>query len=229
MSIITRFLNAVTESEFKLARDLTAMAIADGEVTPEEKEAMSTICHLEGIDESKLLESLRGGYENIHEEMPNSRQERKEYLRNLIKLIGADGYAAPQEVYLFQIVASKMGLNQMDVIGLFLLTATRKYFVGDAGSKILASFLKNYIDPKAKSEKTNRENLRTIYETVATYTEVSQDEELDREVLRQNLARATVTFLENTILMREFADVGLDFAVMARQEEINVFKRYTAG
>lgn len=229
MSIITRFLSTVIEPEFKLARDLTAMAIADGEVTPEEKEAMGTICHLEGIDESKLLESLQGGYENIHEEMPNSRQEREEYLRNLIKLIGSDGYAAPQEVYLFQIVASKMGLNQMDVIGLFLLTATRKYFVGDAGSKILASFLKNYIDPKAKSEKTNRENLRTIYETVATYTEVSQDEELDREVLRQNLARATVTFLENTILIREFAAVGLDFAVMARQEEINVFKRYTAG
>lgn len=229
MSIITRFLSTVIEPEFKLARDLTAMAIADGEVTPEEKEAMGTICHLEGIDESKLLESLQGGYENIHEEMPNSRQEREEYLRNLIKLIGSDGYAAPQEVYLFQIVASKMGLNQMDVIGLFLLTATRKYFVGDAGSKILASFLKNYIDPKAKSEKTNRENLRTIYETVATYTEVSQDEELDREVLRQNLAHATVTFLENTILIREFAAVGLDFAVMARQEEINVFKRYTAG
>lgn len=229
MSIITRFLSAVTEPEFKLARDLTAMAIADGEVTPEEKEAMSTICHLEGIDESKLLESLRGGYENIHEEMPNSRQEREGYLRNLIKLIGADGYAAPQEVYLFQIVASKMGLNQMDVIGLFMLTANRKYFTGGTGSRILASFLKNYIDPKAKSEKANRENLRTIYETVATHTEVSQDEELDREVLRQNLARATVTFLENTILIREFADVGLDFAIMAKQEEQNIFKRYTAA
>ena len=50
MSIITRFLSVVTEPEFKLARDLTAMAIADGEVKPEEKEAMSTICHLEGID-----------------------------------------------------------------------------------------------------------------------------------------------------------------------------------
>jgi len=229
MSIITRFLSAVTEPEFKLARDLTAIAIADGEVTPEEKEAISTICHLEGIDESKLLESLQGGYENIQEEMPNSRQEREEYLRNLIKLIGADGYAAPQEVYLFQIVASKMGLNQMDVIGLFLLTATRQYFAGDAGARILASFLKNYIDPKAKTEKANRENLRTIYETVAAHTELSQDEELDREVFRQNLARATVTFLENTILIREFAAVGLDFAVMARQEEINVFKRYTAG
>ena len=228
MSIITRFLSTVIEPEFKLARDLTAMAIADGEVTPEEKEAMGTICHLEGIDESKLLESLQGGYENIHEEMPNSRQEREEYLGNLIKLIGADDYAAPQEVYLFQIVASKMGLNQMDVIGLFLLTATRLYFKGDAGAKILASFLRNYIDPKAKSEKTNRENLRAIYETVASHTEVGQDENETREVLRQSLARATATFLENTILIREFAAVGLDFAVMAKQEEQNTFKRYTS-
>jgi len=227
MSIINKLLSAVTEPEFKLARDLTAIAIADGEVTSEEKEAISTICHLEGIDESKLLESLQGGYENIQEEMPNSRQEREGYLRNLIKLIGADGYAAPQEVYLFQIVASKMGLNQMVVIGLFLLTATRQYFAGDAGARILASFLKNYIDPKAKTEKTNRENLRTIYETVAAHTEVSQDEELDREVLRQNLARATATFLENTILMREFANIGVDFALMAKQEEQIVLKKYT--
>lgn len=229
MSIITRFLSAVIEPEFKLARDLTAMAIADGEVTLEEKEAMSTICHLEGIDESRLLEALRGGYEHINEEIPINRQGKEEYLRNLIKLIGADGYAAPQEIYLFQIIASKMGLNQMDVIGLFLLTATRKYFVGDAGSKILASFLKNYIDPKAKSEKSNRENLRTIYNTVAIHTEVSQDENVDREVLQQNLARATMTFLENAILIREFSDVGLDFAVMAKQEEMTIYKRYTSS
>lgn len=228
MSIITHFLAVVTEPQFKLARDLTAMAIADGEVTTEEKEAMSTLCHLEGIDESKLLESLRGGYENINEEIPNSRHEREVYLGNLIKLIGADGYAAPQEVYLFQIVASKMGLNQMDVIGLFLLTATRLYFKGDAGAKILASFLRNYIDPKAKSEKTNCENLRAIYETVASHTEVGQDENEAREVLRQSLARATATFLENTILIREFAAVGLDFAVMTRQEEQNIIKRYTS-
>lgn len=228
MSIITRFLSAVTEPEFKLARDLTAMAIADGEVTPEEKEAMSTICHLEGIDETKLLEALRGGYERANEEMPNSRREKESYLRTLIKLIGADGYAAPQEAYLFQIIACKMGLNQMDVVGLFMLTATRQYFVGDTGSRILASFLKNYIDPKSKTERANRENLRTIYDTVASHTEVSLDEELDREVLRQNLVRATETFLQNQILIREFADVGVDFAVMVKQEELAVFKRYAS-
>ena len=226
MSIINRFLSAVTEPEFKLARDLTAMAIADGEVTPEEKEAMSTICKLEGIDESKLLVSLRGGYENVKNEMPSSREEREGYLRNLIKLIGADGYAAPQEVYLFQIVASKMGLNQMDVVSLFLLTTTRKYFAGDTGIRVFASFLKNYIAPKAKSEMANRECLKTIYDTIASHTEVSSDSKHDRDILRRNLAHTTSTFLENTILIREFADVGLDFAVMAKQEEQDVLKRY---
>ena len=37
MSIITRFLSAAVEPQFKLARDLTAMAIADGDVTAEKK------------------------------------------------------------------------------------------------------------------------------------------------------------------------------------------------
>ncbi len=39
MSIITRFLSAVTEPEFKLARDLTAMAIADGQGAPSAESA----------------------------------------------------------------------------------------------------------------------------------------------------------------------------------------------
>lgn len=229
MSIITRFLAVVTEPQFKLARDLTAMAIADGQVTPEEKEAMSMICHLEGVDEDKLMDALRGGYDAVSEEIPNSRQEKEVYLRDVIRLIGADGYSAPQEVYLFQIIASRMGLNQMDVIGLFLLTATRQYFQGDAGARILTSFLKNYIDPKGKSERNNRENLRTIYETVANNTPVSQDIEVDKEILRQNLARATEAFLENKILIKEFADMKLDFPAMAKQEEQIVFKRYTSG
>ena len=227
MSIVTKFLSVVTEPQFKLARDLTAMAIADGEITPEEKEAMGAICHLEGVDEKKLLDALRGGYENVDEEMPKTRHDKEGYLRDVIKLIGADGYAAPQEVYMFQIIASRMGLNQMDVIGMFLLTATHQYFKGDMGARILASFLHNYIDPKGKTEKDNRENLRTIYNTVASNTEMSQDTEVDKEILRQTLERATETFLENKILIKEFKDVGLDFSVMLKQEELNIFKRYT--
>ncbi len=40
--------------------------------------------------------------------------------------------------------------------------------------------------------------------------------------------RATDAFLENKILIKEFADVGLDFAVMAKQEEMTIFKRYAS-
>ena len=83
----------------------------------------------------------------------------------------------------------------MDVISMFLLTATRQYFKGDMGAKILASFLRNYIDPKGETEKDNRENLRTIYETVASNTPISQDEELDKEILRQNLGPCNRCFL----------------------------------
>lgn len=226
MSIITRFLAVVTEPQFKLARDLMAMAIADGELTYEEKEAMSAICHLEGVDEYKLMEALKGGFENVREEMPNTQQEREGYLTDLIRVLGADGYAAPQELYLFQIIAGRMGLNQMGVIGLFLGTASRRYFEGDAGARILASFLKNYIDPKAKTERENRENLRTIYDTVASHTEVSQDEEQDREVLRQTLARATQTLMENKLLITEFAHVGLNFGTILKEEESRTFRRY---
>lgn len=228
MSIITRFLAVVTEPQFKLARDLTAMAVADGEITPEEKEAMSTICHLEGVDEKKLLDALKGGYDKVEEEMPKTRRDKEGYLRDVIRLIGADGYSAPQEVYLFQIIASRMGLNQMDVIGLFLLTATHRYFKGDLGSRILASFLKNFIDPKGKSEADNRNNLRSIYETVANNSEISRDVDVDTEILRQNLLRATEAFLENGILIREFGDVGIDFPAMLTEEEAFVFKRYTS-
>ena len=56
MSIIAKFLTAVTEPQFKLARDLTAMAIA----TTEEKEAI----HTERLqDEEASRELLRRNLE----------------------------------------------------------------------------------------------------------------------------------------------------------------------
>ena len=162
MSIINHFLSVVIEPQFKLARDLTVMAIADGKVTPEEKEAIRAICQLENINEATLMESLQGNYENADVRIPKERKEKESYLRELIKLIGTDKYAAPQEIYLFQIVAGRMGLNQMDVMGIFLACTTHQYFKGDAGIAVLA---------------TNTERL--------------QDPEADRELLRQNLISLT--------------------------------------
>ena len=226
MSIINRYLTVVTEPEFKLARDLTAMAIADGEVTLEEKEAISAICHIEGIDEGKLLENLKGDNVSTEEDIPKTRRSKEDYLRTLIKLIGADGYAAPQEIYLFQIIAGKLGMNQMDVVGLFMLTANRQYFRGDIGSRVLSSFLKNQIDPMGKTEKENRDNLRAIYDTIAANTNSLQDAEADRELLCQNLSQATETFIENSILLNGFKRAGLDLARILKEEETKVYLNY---
>jgi len=127
---------------------------------------------------------------------------------------------------LFQIIAGRMGLNQMEVVGLFLTTANRRYFKGDIGAKVLHSFLKNYIDPKGKNERDNRECLRSIYETIAVNTEKLQDIETDRELLRQNLERATETFMENQILIKEFGHMKLDFVQMLKEEESKILKKY---
>lgn len=227
MGIINKFLSVVTDPEFKLARDLTAMAIADGEVTPEEKEAISTICHIEGVDEARLLENLKGGNVPTEEDMPKTRRSREEYLRTLIKMIGADGYAAPQEVYLFQIIASKLGMNQMDVVGFFMLTANRQFFRGDVGAKVLSSFLRHQIDPMGKTEKENRDNIRAIYDTIAAHTDVLQNKEADRELLRQNLAQATETFLENKMLMKGFEQAGLNLPRILKEEEAKIYISYS--
>ena len=219
-SIITKFMTAVTEPQFKLARDLMAMAIADGQISPEEHEAMSSICHNENIDEHQLLESLSISNGPVSE-IPSSVKEREDYLRNLLLLIGADSYCAPQEIYLFQIIASRMGLNQMNVIGLFLMTTTHQFFQGDIGSKVLKSFLENFIDPKKKGDEIWRQHLHTIYETVAMNTEN------DDRLLAQNLSKKTQALLMNKILVDEFSHVGLDFQCILEEEELQVLEQYT--
>ena len=218
----------VAEPQLKLARDLIAIALADGEITPEEEMAISKICELEGIDKNRLYETLHSNYNNDCEGMPTTFQEKKDYLMNIIKMIGIDGHAAPEEIYLFQIIAGKMGLNQMNVIGMFLATANHQHFKGNIGSKVFSSFLENYIDPRQKTENANRENLRVIYDTVVSSVQANHDGDIDKDFLCQNLARATEAFLENKILINEFAAIGIDFTIMVKQEEARILERYVS-
>lgn len=140
MSLITKFITAVTEPQFMLARDLMALAVADGEVTEEEQEAISNICHIEGIDEEHLINNLQRNTEHFPLYVPQTRKEKEEYLRDLILLIGLDEYCSPQELYLFQILASKMGLNQMDIVGLLWLRPLEHTFVETLALKYYPAF-----------------------------------------------------------------------------------------
>ena len=108
-----------------------------------------------------------------------------------------------------------------------MLTANRQYFRGDVGCKVLNSFLRNQIDPMGKTEQENRDNLRSIYDTIAAHTNTTQNEDSDRELLRQNLTQATETFLENKILINGFKRAGLDLARILKEEETRIFLKYT--
>ena len=226
MSIIARFLAEVTDSQVMMARDLLAIAIADGQITPEEKETINAICASEGISEAQLAEALRGNYDSANQRVLKNRQEKIEYMRNLIKLIGADGYTSPHEAHLFQIIAGKIGLTQKDVLALFLSTTTHRYFKGTTGAKVLNSFIQNFIDPKGKTEMDNRKCLRAMYDTVASHITRSQDEAQHIERLRRSFARTSNAFLANKILIKEFADIGVDFYIMVKQEELRALKKY---
>lgn len=219
MSIITRFLSQVTDKQFKLARDLISMAMADGEVTLKEVEAIKEICQKEGISEEQLKECMQGDYSNIRSEMPRTKIERENYLANLIYIIGADEYCAPQEIYLFQIIAGRMGLNNMHVVSLFILYASDEFFKGLHSKIILNSFLKNYIDPIGKYYDENMKHIRIIYDTVARHSKRLDDAEKDRKQLEHNLKKATQVLLENEILVREFAKVRTNFERLLQVEE----------
>ena len=78
--------------------------------------------------------------------------------------MGVDGVSSHMEIYLLEIIASKMGFSHMDLVSLVLMTATRTFFSGDTGSRTLSSFLHNVIDPKGKNLRENRDNIKKIFE-----------------------------------------------------------------
>ena len=226
MSIIARLLTEVADPQVMMARDLLAIALADGQVTPEEKAVIADICAAEGITEEQLIGSLNGDHDVAAQKVLRTYAETRDYLRTLIQLIGADGHASAHEVHLFQVIAGKLGLTQAEVLMVFIEGTTHRYFEGPTGTQVMGSFMKNLIDPKGKSEADNRMCLRTIYDTVATHITDARDEAEFAERLQQSLARTSDAFVSNQILVKEFADVGLDFCVMVRQEEIMALKKH---
>ena len=226
MSLITRFINSVSEPQFILARDLVALAIADGEITEDERQAISRICNLEGVNESDFYNSMQQGNGPESVKIPQNRKEKEEYMKKLILLIGADEYCSAEEAYLFQIVAGKMGLTQMDVVGLFLSTATHANFKGDAGAKVLSTFLRNYIDPIGRTISQNREGVRRMYETVAMNTLPTGNHGEYNQLLEESIKKTTQALAENRILMDGFKRIGTDFSRLLAEEERYVLRRF---
>ena len=60
MGLLTKIFNDASDTEFKLAQDLVAIAIADGEISDAERQVITEICQHEGVSKEIIKDSLLG-------------------------------------------------------------------------------------------------------------------------------------------------------------------------
>ena len=227
MGLLAKLFNDASDAEFKLAQDLVGIAMADGEISDAERKVISEICQSEGISDDTMQDCLMGLDKDINNQIPDKRKEKADYLSKLIRVMGVDGYSSHMEIYLLELIASKMGVGHMELVSLVLMTATRRNFPGETGSKALASFLKNVIDPKSKSLRNNRDNIRKLFDLIAENVPQAQNEEEDRAAFIKAMDKATELLMENTLLMSEFRTMGIDLKTILKEERALAIRRWT--
>ena len=226
MGLLTKLFNDASDTEFKLAQDLVAIAIADGEISEAERRVITEICQSEGISSEVMNDYLQGYDRGTKVLVPDKHRDKMDYLTKLIRVMGVDGYSSHMEIYILEIVASKMGISHMELVSLVLMTATRRYFSGDTGSKALSSFLKNVIDPKGKNLRDNRDNIRHIFDLMAENVPQLQDKEEDEKAFVKAMNTATDLLLENSMLCDEFRMMGIDFETILMAEREDAIRRW---
>lgn len=226
MGLLVKLFNEASDAEFKLAQDLVAIAMADGEISEEEKKMISAICQSEGISGDVLKDCALGLDKDLHSEMPARRRERAEYLTKLIRVMGVDGESSHMEIYLLEIIASKLGISHMELVSLVLMTATSRNFPGNVGTKALSSFLRNAIDPKSKSLQETHDNIKMLFDLMADNVPQQQNEEEDRVVFAKAMDAATDLLLTNTLLANEFRAIGIDFKSVLMDEREQAIRRW---
>lgn len=226
MGLLAKLFNDASDTEFKLAQDLVAIAMADGEISEAERNVIAKICQSEGISKDTVNECMMGFDVGVKANMPAKRRDKSDYLTKLIRVMGVDGESSHMEIYLLEIIASKMGISHMELVSLVLMTATRRNFPGDIGAKTLASFLKNVIDPRSKNLRDNRDNIRSLFDMMAQNIPQLQNEEEDKAAFTKAMNAATVLLTENSLLNNEFRAMGIDFETILMDEREQAIRRW---
>ena len=210
MGLLTSiFANAVDE-DFRLAQDLVAIAIADGSISEDEYNMMVKICHSMGISTEVIDTYIRGEAHVAQDDMPMKDVDKADYLSKLIQVMAIDGKSSQMEIFLLEVIAGKMGVSRMQLLSLVLTATSRRNLPSDKGSKALNSFLKNIIDPKAKTLAENMENLRTVVNMMAAHIQ-RHSPQTETDTFSHEMEAAAALLAENKVLNREFSSMGLNF------------------
>lgn len=228
MGLIAKIFENSSDSEFKLAQDLVAIAVADGNISEEERLEIEKICQTEGISRETVNDCFFGFDQETVALVPVRHRDRVDYMSKLVRLMTVDGISAHMEIYLLQIIASKIGIGYLELVSLVLMTATKNNFPGDIGSKALKSFINNAIDPKGRPLQKNIENLRIIFDIIAENVPQLQNVDEDRDAFIHSMASALKLLFENSLLNKEFQDLGIDFRQILAEERDRAIKRWTA-
>ena len=226
MGLLAKLFNDASDTEFKLAQDLVAIAIADGEISEAERKTIIEICHKEGVSDDTVNDCLMGFDKDVKALIPAKRKEKTDYITKLIRVMGVDGVSSHMQIYLLEIIASKMGFSHLDLVSLVLMTATRTFFSGDTGSRTLSSFLHNVIDPKGKNLRENRDNIKKIFDLMAENVPQLQNKEEDKAAFVKAMNAATDLLMENSLLCNEFRMMGIDFEMVLMDEREQAIRRW---
>ena len=215
-----------SDNDFSLAKDLLVLAMADGKLGEEEKQTLSKICSDLNLTEERIAELIVSRSDSESYSFTKTPKQKEEYLVKMIRMMGADGESATEEIFLLEMIASKLGFSRMHLTSLVLLNATRKNFPNDYGARVLSSFLENIVDPKGKSDRQNHDNIARVYNDIAKSTTSSDDPAEDKALLKKAFDRVTRMMLEDTLLVKEFYSAGLDLRQLLEFESKRVLKKW---
>ena len=225
MDFLTKVLTNAVDNDFTLARDLLAMAYADGTISDKEKSAISRLCQEKELTEY-AVDSQTPKNGNATNTLPKTSKEREDYLIRMIQIMGADADSSVEEIYLLEILANKLGFNKFQLLSIVLTNTTRRNFPDDISRKVLDSFLRNTIDVRGKSNQQNHSNIAKLFDAIASNTPSASDIEKNKALLRDALNQSIEILLENQFQQEDFRRAGLDFKAMLEYEAEKAFRKW---
>ena len=103
----------------QLFENIVVMALADGGISRDEFNLLSDRCQEWGIEDYQFREAIdRASSPNASFYIPEDPQARRNLLREVIRMMGADGRLSEGEKQLFSVVAAAMRISTEELDGI---------------------------------------------------------------------------------------------------------------